>query len=253
MKLFFRSCVVLMSLSCMAQTVMNKTCVNDETAIKRLLGEIVQVRELGGVDATAEYYANDALLVSGDEGKRYTKSEYMSAMEKQDTSNATKLAAAPEEILIKFIDHIPVLTFIDNMKNEDRSTGIQYHGSFREARVFGCESGKWKIIFRSEIQRPNVSRRPVETEQPKLDEYVGHYRMVQEGNVLGDVNVTRKGDRLYEAWGKEAAEEILPGGHDTFFVRNDNTVEQFFRDEKNKVIGIHYILWDDHFEAHRTD
>jgi Domain of unknown function (DUF3471) len=86
-----------------------------------------------------------------------------------------------------------------------------------------------------------------------LDDYIGHYNMVQNGKSLGSITVTRKGDRLYEAWGKGSAEEVLPGGHDTFFVRSDGLVEQFVRDSQNKVVGIHYIFWDDHIEARRTD
>ena len=86
-----------------------------------------------------------------------------------------------------------------------------------------------------------------------FDDYVGNYRTVMDGKLLGDITVTRKGDKLFEAWGKENPEELLPGGHDTFFVRGDGLVEQFLRDEHNRVTGIHYIFSDDHFEAKRVD
>ncbi len=109
------------------------------------------------------------------------------------------------------------------------------------------------MIFRSEIQRPNATRVPVESERSKFDEYVGNYRTVKDGKMLGDITVLRKGDKLFEAWGEENPEELLPGGHDTFFVRGDALVEQFVRDEHNRVIGIHYIFWDDHIEAKRVE
>lgn len=192
-------------------------------------------------------------MISGDDGKRYTKTEYVASMSKQESTNGTKSAGDPDEVFIRFIGDVAVLNYVDKMHNIDLPTGARYSGTLRESRILLCQDGSWKIAFRSEIQRPNATRVPVEPELLKFDHYVGHYRVVQVGKMLGEITVTRSGDKLFEACGKESPEEILPGGHDAFFVRGDNSVEQFLRDEHNQVVGIHYIFWDDHFEAKRVD
>ncbi len=69
--------------------------------------------------------------------------------------------------------------------------------------------------------------------------------------MLSEITVTRTGDKIYEASGKEKPEETLPGGHDTFFFCGDSMVEQFIRNRNHKVVGIHYIYPNDHVEAQR--
>ncbi len=251
MKFYLAFVLVCASTPVCAQTSVPPQCAKDEKTIRALLQDVVAIREKSGIAALAKFYSDDA-VISGDDGKRYTKSEYISAMSKQDSTNNTKLSADPEEVFVKFIGDVAILNYIDKMHNTDLSTGVEYRGTFRESRIFRCQDGAWKILFRSEIQRPNATRVPVESERSKFDEYVGHYRVVQDGKMLGEITVTRSGDKLFEAWGKQSPEEILPGGHDTFFVRGDNSVEQFIRDKQNRVVGIHYIFWDDHFEAARV-
>jgi hypothetical protein len=86
-----------------------------------------------------------------------------------------------------------------------------------------------------------------------LDDYVGHYRLVDSGD-KGEISVVRKGDRLSEfseSWGEEAI-ELFPGKYDTFFSREDGWVERFLRDKSGKVTGILYTHTDGELEAKRV-
>ena len=65
------------------------------------------------------------------------------------------------------------------------------------------------------------------------------------------IAVTRQGHRLFEQWGKDKAEEILPGKHDTFFARGESVVELFLRNRDGKVTGILYTMPDGELEATR--
>jgi uncharacterized protein DUF4440 len=163
-----------------------------------------------GAAAVAKYYA-DGAVISRDDGGVSTKSEYIAATRKQLAGNDTKVSEQPDAVDVKFVGDVAIATFVDKMENTDHLTGVQYQGIFREARVFGCDNGAWKTVFRSEIQRPNATRVPVDSERAKFHDYVGHYRMIQNGKMLGDVTVTKKGNILLEAWGKSAPDEILPG------------------------------------------
>jgi hypothetical protein len=235
-----------------AQVPTLSSCPHDENSVRSVLHELPESGVKDPWSAVSKYYA-DGIVISTDGGTVLTKSEYIAEMRKQLAGNDTRPGGQPEEIAVRFVGDTAIATFVETMKNTDYSTGVQYQGTFREGRVLACENGAWKVVFFSEIQRPNATRLPVESERSKFEDYVGHYRMVQEGKTLGTVTVTRNGDKLLEAWGKGSPDEIFPGGHDTSFAHGNGLVEQFIRDEKNKVVGIHYIFWDDHIEAKRID
>ena len=45
--------------------------------------------------------------------------------------------------------------------------------------------------------------------------------------------------------------ELLPGKHDSFFTRGFAWVERFLRDDRGRVVGIHYTFEDGEVEAKR--
>jgi hypothetical protein len=104
-----------------------------------------------------------------------------------------------------------------------------------------------------ETDIPNKNRKPSAIASDLLDDYVGHYRLVDSGG-KGDIFVVRKGDRLSEfseSWDEEAY-ELFPGKYDTFFSRKDGWVERFLRDNSGKVTGILYTHTDGELEAKRV-
>jgi hypothetical protein len=93
----------------------------------------------------------------------------------------------------------------------------------------------------------NKDRKPFASAKDQLEDYVGHCRLGDNG----EVSITRVGDRLYDTWADEEATELLPGEYDTFFSREDGSAERFVRDKSGKVAGILYALGDGQFEARR--
>jgi len=153
--------LVIASVSCAHAQAPSAACPQDENSIRALLRDINATREHGGVTALAKYYAD--VVISTDGGERISKAEYLSELNKQGAGNNTTSGGEPEEVFVTFTHGVAILSYIDKMQNSDLSTGVQYHGTFRESRIFACENGIWKIIFRSEIPRPNMTRVPVES------------------------------------------------------------------------------------------
>jgi len=114
-----------------------------------------------------------------------------------------------------------------------------------------CRAGRWRILAFQETFLPNAARSPNSDAASRYDDYVGQYRFGENGNG-GEITVTRNGSKLFEAWGKDRPIEILPGKYDTFFTRGFPWVERFVRDERGRVVGIHYTLEDGELEAKRT-
>jgi hypothetical protein len=115
-----------------------------------------------------------------------------------------------------------------------------------------CREGQWKILAIHETLVPNTTRASSQPADTTLDEFVGKYVISQKGEKL-EIRVTRRGHSLFEQWGEDKADEILPGKHDTFFSRSDSWGERFLRSVDGKVIGIFYTLSDGELEAKRID
>lgn len=196
---------------------------------------------------------DDQAIISFDNGKSMTKDEQIATLKQESTDTAVEPLGPIEDVVVKFTDGVALLNFLAHTRNHALHAGIVFTGSYRETYVFACRAGQWKIIFRAEIPIPNLLRPADPSVLAHLDDYVGHYRFYQ-GAEKGEMTVFRKGDALYEFWGKEGEEkpdELIPGRLDTFFARYDGTVERFLRDGFGKVIGIHYVFWDDDAEARR--
>jgi hypothetical protein len=56
---------------------------------------------------------------------------------------------------------------------------------------------------------------------------------------------------LFERWGEDKVDEILPGKHDTFFARGESIMELFLRNKNGKVTKILYTMPDGELEATR--
>jgi hypothetical protein len=82
------------------------------------------------------------------------------------------------------------------------------------------------------------------------DEFVGKYVISQKGEEL-EIKITRRGHSLFEQWGEDKADEILPGKHDTFFARGESIMELFLRNRNGNVTGILYTVPDAELEATR--
>ena len=98
-----------------------------------------------------------------------------------------------------------------------------------EPRVYSrakMASGGW---WHSRKQTyPTSTGSPPRYERP-LDDYVGHYRLVDSGD-KGDISIVALGDRLSEfsSLGERGSHRTFPGKYDTFFNREDGWVKGSF-------------------------
>jgi ketosteroid isomerase-like protein len=129
-------------------------------------------------------------------------------------------------------------------------SGISWSQTSRFTEVFGCREGQWKILAMHETLVPNATRAPSQPADTTLDEFVGKYVISQKGEKL-EIKITRRGHGLFERWGEDKVDEILPGKHDTFFARGESIMELFLRNKNGKVTGILYTMPDGELEATR--
>jgi hypothetical protein len=129
-------------------------------------------------------------------------------------------------------------------------SGISWSQTSRFTEVFGCREGQWKILAMQETLVANAIRVPSQPADTTLDEFAGKYVISQKGEKL-EIKITRRGHGLFEQWGEDKADEILPGKHDTFFARGESIVETFLRNRDGKVTGILYTMPDAELEATR--
>jgi ketosteroid isomerase-like protein len=129
-------------------------------------------------------------------------------------------------------------------------SGVSWSQTSRFTEVFGCRKGQWKILAMHETLVPNSTRAPSQPADTTLDEFAGKYVISQKGEKLV-ITITRRGHGLFEQWGEDKVDEILPGKHDTFFARGESIVELFLRNRDGKVTGILYTMPDAELEATR--
>jgi hypothetical protein len=157
----------------------------------------------------------------------------------------------PEDVRVLFTGGVAIVNQTKHWTDYDKKTGISWGATSRTTRVLTCKNGEWRLVAFQETDIPNKHRKPSANDH--LDDYVGHYRLVDSSD-KGDIVIVRKGDRLSEfseSWDEEAF-ELFPGKYDTFFSRKDGWVERFLRDKSGKVTGILYTHTDGELEAKRV-
>jgi ketosteroid isomerase-like protein len=202
-------------------------------------------------DAAAwDKLVDDSYISTDDGGVRKGKPDLLAELRKPEGNIHNDTDEQPQDVRVIFTGGVAIVNFTGHWTDYDKKTGISWGGTSRMTRVLTCTNSGWKLVAWHETDIPNRNRKPFANDH--LDDYVGHYRLVDGGD-KGDISVVRKGDRLSEfseSWGEEAI-ELFPGKYDTFFTQEDGWVERFLRDKSGKVIGILYTLADGELEAKR--
>jgi ketosteroid isomerase-like protein len=242
--------VLLLSLAALAQQNPSPVaCPATEQAVREVSHRIwaaVRSRDVAAWDKLAD----DSFISTDDGGVRKGKQECLAELRKPEGNPHTDSDEQPEDVRVVFTGGAAIENQTKHWTDYDKKTGISWGATSRTTRVFTCKGGEWKLVAFQETDIPNKNRKPSPNDH--LDDYVGHYRLVDSGD-KGDIFVVRKGDRLSElseSWGEEAI-ELFPGRYDTFFSREDDWVERFLRDNSGKVIGILYTHVDGELEAKR--
>jgi ketosteroid isomerase-like protein len=242
--------VLLSSLHAIAQQNQPSiTCPATEQAVREVSHQIwaaVRSRDVAAWDKLAD----DSFISTDDGGVRKRKQECLAELSKPEGNIHTDSDEQPEDVRVVFTGDVAIENQTKHWTDYDKEAGISWGATSRTTRVFTCKNGEWRLVAFQETDIPNKQRNPSPNDH--LDDYVGHYRLVDSGG-RGDISVVRKGDRLSEfseSWDEEAI-ELFPGKYDTFFSRKDGWVERFLRDKSGTVTGILYTHTDGELEAKR--
>lgn len=204
-------------------------------------------RDLAALDGVLD----DQLLFVSVQGAAATKAAFLAAFRAPEGSIKSESAERMEDLRTVAAGNMAVVSFKRRWTLTFKSVAITDTAYSRMTETLICRGGRWKIIAFQETFLPNAARSPNTAAASRYDDYVGRYRFGANGDG-GEITVTRNGEKLFEAWGKDPPIELLPGKHDTFFTRGFPWVERFVRDERGRVVGIHYTLEDGEMEAKRT-
>jgi ketosteroid isomerase-like protein len=226
------------------------TCPATEQAVREVSQQLWAVYRSRDV-ARDDNLVDDSFISTDDGGVRKGKQDVLAELRKPEGNIHTDTDEQPEDFRVVFTGGVAIVNYTKHWTDYDKKTGISWGATSRSTRVLTRKNGEWKLVALQETDIPNKNRKP--SSNDRLDDYVGHYRLVDSGD-KGDISVVRKGDRLSEfseSWGEEAI-ELFPGKYDTFFNREDGWVERFLRDKSGKVTGILYTHTDGELEAKRV-
>jgi ketosteroid isomerase-like protein len=201
--------------------------------------------------ATWDKLVDDNYISTDDGGVRKGKQDLLAGLRKPEGNIHTDIDEQPEDVRVVFTGGVAIVNQTKHWTDYDKKAGISWGATERTTRVLTCKNGEWRLVAFQETDIPNKHRKPSAIASDLLDDYVGHYRLVDSAD-KGDISITRLGDKLVDTWANGETIELFPGKYDTFFNREDGWVERFLRDKSGKVTGILYTHTDGELEAKRV-
>lgn len=248
--LYFAVLVLLSSLPVVGQQKQSSTaCVATEQAVlqvKHQLWAAARSRDVTMLDKLTD----DSFLSTDDGALRKGKKELLAEFSRPEGKVHNETDEQPADVRLVFTNGAAILNFTKRWMDFDKEAGISFGATSVITQVFTCKDGEWKSVAFHETNIPNKNRQPAPQASYHLDDYVGRYRLGENGD-KGEISVARNGDKLFETWPGDKPVEILAGKYDTFFTREDSLVERFVRDKDGKVSGILYTYPDGEIEAKR--
>ena len=197
--------------------------------------------------AALDRVLDDRLLFVGIQGTPATKAQFLGELRTTSGSITSGSAERMDDVRTIAAGEVAVVSFRRQWTLTFTSVGISDTAYSRMTETLVCRSGQWRVLAFQETVIPNATRAPNAEAASRYDDYVGRYRFGDGG----EITVTRRGNQLFEAWGKDEPIEILPGQHGSFFTRGFSWVERFLRDQRGRVTGIHYTFENGEREAKR--
>ena len=252
-RLLYRSVFVsLVWLSaCGHQATSAVPCVATEQALLDVTSRWRSAKDARDV-AAIDRLLDDNMIGTNDVGAPKAKKDLLAEYRQPEGNVHVQRDPQLGSVRVSFTNDMGILSFIGRWTDHDKVSGINWGATSALTYVFACRHGEWRMAAYQETGIPNKNRQPFPIAANQLDDYVGRYHFAETG-AQGEISITRKGDQLFESWpGDATPTEILPGTHDTFFIRGDASVALFVRDKSGKVTGILYTLGDGEVEAKRV-
>ena len=224
------------------------TCPATEQAVREVSHQLWAAFRSRDV-VTWDKLVDDSYISTDDGGVRKGKQDLLAELRRPEGNIHTDTDEQPEDVRVVFTSGVAIVNQTKRWTDYDKKAGISWGATSRTTRVLTCKNGEWKLVAFHDTNIPNRHRKPFTNDH--LDDYVGHYRLVDSGD-KGDISITRVGDKLIDTWANGGAIELFPGKYDTFFSREDDWVERFLRDNSGKVTGILYTHVDGELEARRV-
>jgi len=216
-------------------------------AVAREFWSAYNRRDLAALDRVLD----DELLFIGNQGTAATKAQFLEAFRAPEGSFESRSAERMDDVRTILAGNTAIVSFNRRWTMTFKNVGVTNAATARLTETLSCRDGRWRVLVYQETVVPNATRLPNVAALSRYDDYAGRYRFGSEGTG-GEILVTRKDDKLFEAWGKDEPIELLPGKHDSFFARGFPWVERFVRDGRGRVVAIHYTLEDSEIEARRV-
>lgn len=203
-------------------------------------------RDFAGLDRILD----DELLFVGVYGVPQTKAEFIADVRALGAAMSSQSDERMDDLRTIVVGNTAIVSFKKRWTIGFASAAVTVSALSRFTETLTCRDGRWRVLGYQETFLPNATRSPDTAAVSHYGDYVSRYRFGADGTG-GEITVTRNGDKLFEAWGRDQPIELLPGKHDTFFVRGFPWHERFVRDERGRVVGIHYTFEDGEKEAKR--
>lgn len=246
---FSLTVVLLSSLHAFAQqSQASITCPATEQAVREVSHQLWAAGHNRNA-AAWDKLVDDRYISTDDAGVRKGKQDLLAELRKPEGNVHTDTDEQPEDVRIIFTGGVAIVNQTKQWTDYDKKVGISWGATSRTTRVLTCDNGEWRLLAFQETSIPNKHRKPSPVAGNLLDDYVGHYQLVDGGK--GEISITRSGDKLLDTFANDEPIELFPGKYDTFFSREDDWVERFLRDKSGKVIGILYTHADGELEAKR--
>jgi ketosteroid isomerase-like protein len=182
--------------------------------------------------AYSRYVADDCIF-STDDGAVITKAQVMAHVGKLPTEYDHSMN--PHDYVVHVYGDTAVLNV--RYTTHEQFTDSDIISEMRMTETYIKRDGRWLLIARQWAKIPTNFRKSVAVDTSIYKDYVGQY----EWRPLDDVEtISLKGGRLWTQSGNDAAEEFLPLGADTFFLKSDLATNTFIRDAQGHVTGYTY-------------
>jgi ketosteroid isomerase-like protein len=195
--------------------------------ISKLLADAAYKRDFA---AWSQHVAEDCLF-SDDDGALQTKSQLMEHLKKLPTSYDR--GEDQRDFVVHVYGNTAVVT--SRVTDHEQFNESDIISEMRRTETYIKQDGSWLLIAKQWGMLPVNFRKPVAVDPATYNDYAGQYEWRQ-----GFVdNVVVRDKKLQSQLGEDA-DEYLPLGPDTFFIRNDLGAVTFSRNAQGHVTGYTY-------------
>jgi ketosteroid isomerase-like protein len=204
----------------------------DVMAVHKARAEAGDSRDL----ATWSRYTADDCIFSAEGGALLTKAELMERFKK--LPREYDYGDNRRDYVVHVYGNMAVVNFL--VTTHEKFTDTEIVTDQRVTETYVKQGGSWLLVARQWATVPDNHRSPLAVDPGVYQAYVGQYQ----SRPLEDVEtISVTGGRLWSKFGAYA-QEYIPLGADSFFIKPDLGTTTFSRDAQGRVTGYTYRFAD---------